>query len=171
MGYVHDVAMSNWVFPNEFMHSAGTWTQKESSAADCWCVERTANHSDWNTFIPIKAPQNSVAGKGAKLVSIDVWYKILTEALNSVTATLYKVTKQIDGAALVAGAEVTCTYDTGHDTAAERYDVDEHVMTLTLSTPEWMDHEDLYFLELACSAEANGVFEELGARVNYTLRV
>jgi len=171
MGYVHDTAMVKWISPKEFLNSAGTWTAKEGSAADCWVLERTAAHADWNTMIPILLPQNSASGKGSKLVSIDVWYKILTEALNSVTATLYKVTKTVHGTMPAAGTSVAFSYDTGHDTAAERFDVDEHLMTVTLDTPVWLDHDDIYFLELACSAEINGVFQFLGAKVNYTFRV
>jgi hypothetical protein len=171
MGYVHDVAMAEWVFPNEVANSAGTWTQKETATADVWCIERTAANATWNTQIPIKIQQNGSAGKGSKLVSIDVGFVVLIEAMDAVTATLYKVTKQADGAVLVAGSAVTFTYDTGHDTANERIDVDEHWMTLTLSTPEWLDDGDLWFVEIAGDGGGNGVFEFLGARINYTLRV
>jgi hypothetical protein len=171
MGYVHDTAMSLWIDPAKAMHSAGTWTQKETATADVWCVERTAANATWNTHLPIPLPQNSAANKGSKLVSIDIWYVVLTEALDSLAATVYKVTKGADGAALAAGSAVTFTYDTGHDAAAERVDVDEHVMTLTITTPEWLDHEDIWFVELAGDGGANGVFELLGARANYIMRV
>jgi hypothetical protein len=172
MGYVHDTAMSRWLFPNEAMASAGTWTQRESTtAADLWCIGRSAADATFNLMIPIKGWQNSADGKGTKLVSIDIWFYIGTAALDSMAASIFKVTKAADNAALPAGVAVTFSYDTGHDTAGERIDADEHVMTLTLDTPVWLDHEDLYFVELACDAALTSVFEYLGSRVNYTLRV
>jgi hypothetical protein len=172
MGYVHDTAMVKWIQPNEFMHSAGTWTQKETATADVWCVERTAADATWNTLIPIKVPQNGAAGKGSKLVSIDVGFVITAAgALDALTATIYKVAKQADGAALAAGTSVAFSYDTGHDTAPERIDADEHWMTLTLTTPVWLDDDEIWFVEIAGDGSAAGVIEFLGARINYTLRV
>jgi hypothetical protein len=173
MGYVHDTAMAKWIWPQEFMHSAGTWTQKETATADVWCVERSAANATWNTLIPIKLPQNSVAGKGSKLVSVDVGFVITAAggAVDVLAAAIYKVTKQADGGALAAGTSVTFTYDVGHDAAEERVDADEHWMTLTLSTPEWLDNDDLWFVEIAGDGSAGSIIEFLGARVNYTFRV
>jgi len=173
MGYVHDTAMSMWVSPREAMHSAGTWTEKETATADVWCVERTANNSTWNTMIPIKIPQNGSAGKGSKLVSVDVGYLITAAggAVDVLDALIYKVTKQADGAALAVGVSVAFSYDTGHDTAPERVDADEHWMTLTLTTPVWLDDDDIWFVEIAGDGSAGSVFELLGMRINYTLRV
>ena len=175
MGYVHDVAMVQWVPPNEFLNSAGTWTEKETATADVWCVERTANNNVWNTFIPIKVPQNSNANKGSKLVSVDVGFihTAAGGAVDSLAATIYKVVKQIDGAALVAGSATLLgfAYDTGNDTAGERAAAGNHWMTLTLTTPLWMDDDDLYFVEIAVDGSAGSVTEFLGARINYTLRM
>jgi len=170
MGYVHDVSMSQWVEANDMMNSAGTWTQKETATADVWCKERTAAHADWNSFIPILLPENSVPGKGSRLESIELWYKILTENLNWVTPLIYKVTKQAHGTAPAVGELVAFSADTGHGGASDRLDQDEHLVKLTLTTPVWMDHDDLYFVQMDCSAEANGVFEWIGAKINYTFR-
>ena len=171
MGYVHDVAMVQWVAPNEILNSAGTWTQKETATADVWCVERTAAAATWNSYIPIRLPQNSVDGKGSKLVSIELGYVILTDVMTSVTPLIYKVTKQVHGTAPTVGLSMAFAADTGHGGASDRVDIDEHWVKLTPTVSAWLDHDDYWFVEIAVSGTAAGVFEWLGARINYTLRV
>ena len=62
------------------------------------------------------------------------------------------------------------SYDTGHDTAAERLDVDEHKMTLTLTTPVWIDNDDYYYVKIAFDKAATSVCQFLAAFANFTLR-
>lgn len=169
MGYVHDTAMSQFFGPEDVQQSAGTWTA--TVASNVWSTNRTAADATWVTKIPIKIPQNSVALKGAKLASIDIWFKIGTAALDSLAATIYKATLPADGAAFGTPDTPTFTYDTGHDAAAERIDVDEHKMTLTITTPFWVDEDDEIYVELAGDAAATSVFIYYGARANFTLRV
>ena len=72
----------------------------------------------------------------------------------------------------VSGAAVTITEDTGHDTAAERKAIDtDHKMTVTLSTPAWIDEGEAYWLKLVVDCAAATVFTFFGAQANYTLRV
>jgi len=169
MGYVHDTAMSQFIGPDEMLNSAGTWTA--TNASNVWFARRTAANATWVTKIPIRLPQNSAAYKGSKLVSIDIWYDITTEAMDAVAAVLYKATMGADGATCAVAAAVTTSYDAGHDAAGERVDVDQHKMTLTVTTPEWMDDGDEWYVELSGDGGANGVFDMYGARANFTLRV
>jgi len=169
MGYVHDTAMSLFIGPEEVQQSAGTWTA--TVASNVWSTVRTAANAAWVTKIPIKLLANSVALKGSKLASIDIWFKIATEAMDSVAATIYLATLPADGAAYGAPAAQTFDYDTGHDAAEERVDVDEHKMTLTLDTPIWVDEDDEIYVELAGDGGASGVFTYYGVRANFTLRV
>ncbi len=168
MGYVHDTAMSQFIDPAEFQNSAGTWTA--TNAANMWYLRRTAANATWVTKIPIKIPQNSAALKGSKLVSIDLFFDITVEAMDSVAAVLYKGTLPADGAAMTTAA-VTTTYDTGHDAAGERIDVDQHKMTLTITTPAWLDDDDCYYVEVSGDGGVNGLFDWYGARANFTLRM
>jgi hypothetical protein len=170
-GYVHDTAMSQFIAPNEIMFSAGTWTNVETGVADIWGFQRAAANATANVWIPIPIPSNGVANKGAYLKSVDIWYTIATEAFDAIAATVYKATLPADGAAAGAGASQAFSYDSGHDDAAERVDVDEHKMTLTLTSPFWLDDDEYAFVELALDGNTNGVFTLLGARANYTLRV
>jgi hypothetical protein len=170
MGYVHDTQMHRFISPALFSHSAGTWTI--SDASNVMKSARTAADASFTTLIPIPLPSNDSGLKGAKLKSIDVYYSIgNTAADDFATVELNKMTLGADDTA-ITGAAVTTTCDAGHDTAAERYAVDDdHVMTVTLTIPEWVDDAAAYFLKLVVDAAAATVFTFFGARANYTLRV
>ncbi len=170
-GYVHDTAMSQAIHPNQVMKSAGTWTEVETSVADVWALRRSAADTTFNLRIPVVVPSNSGAQKGAYLKSVDVYFTVVTAALDSLAAAIYQTRLPADGAAASAATAHPFSYDTGHDTAPERIDVDEHSLTLTLTTPVWVDDDDLFHVELAVDAAATSVFDFLGARVNYTLRL
>lgn len=169
MGYVHDTSMVQIIDPALFSHSAGTWTA--TNAGNVWYRRRTAANAIWVTKIPIPVPQNDEAYKGAKLTSIDIFFEITTEAMDAVAAVLYKATFGADGATVLTPAAVTTTYDTGHDAAGERVDIDQHKMTLTVTTPEWMDDGDEWYVELSGDGGANGVFDFYSAIAHYTLRI
>ncbi len=170
MGYVHDASIYVWIPFTKFAHSAGTWTA--TVASNVWFARRTAADATWVTYIPISdiyASANDL--KGAYLKAIDIHFRVVTAALDSLAATLYKATLAADGSLLTVAA-VTTTYDTGHDTAAERIDVDEHLMTLTLTTPEWVDGNGaMYFVEVSGDAAATSVMDFFGANVSLTVRL
>jgi hypothetical protein len=130
----------------------------------CDATDETAN-----LFIPIAIPSNSAADKGAYLKSIEIDFEIVTAACDAMSATLYKATRGADGAA-VSMSSVSFAYDSGHDSAAERIDVDQHKMTLTLDTAAWIDNDEYYFVKVAFDKAATTTVEFLGAFVNYTLR-
>jgi len=170
MGYVHDTSMSRFISPFECAHNpVATWTP--TIAANLTTDVRTAANAAFTVIIPILLPGNEEYRKGAYLQSIDVYYVIATEAMDVVAAlAIDKVTLAVDGTAC-AGATVAVTPDAGHDTAAERIDIDEHTMTVTLTTPVGVDEADAFYGSLVCDGGAAGVLSMVGARVNYTLRV
>lgn len=174
MGYVHDTGFSQFVPPNLMGYSAGTWTF--AVASNVWSYDRTAGDASFTIYIPIVAPSNSVAQKGAYLQSVEFMYAISAAAADDVTALpkLYKDTLKATAASgsgtLNTSAEATTTLDTGHDTAAELKAADEHRVKLTLSTPAWIDNDEAYHVEMTVDAAAATVFKFFGAIVNYTLR-
>ena len=169
MGYVHDTSISRFIQAIECLYSAGTWTH--TVASNLWTMVRTAADASFTIMIPVQAPlQSSVALKGAYLKTVDIWFKVATAALDAAAATMYKMTLAADGAACTT-AEVVKTYDTGHDAAAERIDVDEHKMTLTVTTPFWVDDDEVVYVELVVDAAATSAFSLIGARANFTLRI
>ena len=171
MGYVHDTAMSQFIPPTAFGHSAGTWTL--TVASNVWSLNRTAADASFTVYMPIPIPSNSVAFKGAKLLSVEFLYQIATAAADDfavATALLYLDTLAVTGT-LNTAAAVTTTKDTGHDTDAECLAVDEHRMKLTVTTPLWIDNDQAYHAEFVVDAAATTVFKIFGGIANYTLRV
>lgn len=169
-GYVHDAAVYVWIPFTEFAHSAGTWTA--TVASNVWYNRRTAADAAATTYIPLgNLLANAGATKGAYVKAVQVHFRIVTGAIDAMEAHLYKATLAADGT-LFTVAEVTTTYDTGHDAAAERIDVDEHLMTLTPSTPFWIDGDgSTYFVEIVWDGSATGVIDEFGANVSLTVRL
>ena len=170
MGYVNDTAMSQFISPFQVGFSAGTWVP--TLTANVAANIRAAGDGAFTALIPIAPPGNSVALKGSYLKSIDVYYAIGTAAADDfATVELEKMTLGADDTA-ITGAAVVTTCDAGHDTAAERLAVDtDHVMTITLTTPVWVDDGDAFVLALIVDCAATTVFSLFGARANYTMRV
>lgn len=169
MGYVHDTRMSQFIPPAAITKTAGTWTP--SVASYVLKEARTAADAAFTLYIPIPIPSNAAYLKGARLKSIDVWYKIATAAADDfATVTLNQIALPGNGDA-PAGAAPTVTLDASHDTAAKRKTAADHKMTVTLSTPAWLHSDHAYILELIIDAAATTVFTLYGARANYELRV
>mgnify|MGYP001617896605 CR=1 FL=1 len=170
-GYVHDTAVSFWIHFTDFSHNSGTWTTTVGPVANTYMTRRTAAAATSITIIPILVPQNSVAQKGFYLTSINIWFEYLTAAPTSLDALIWKNVLPADTAAIAAATAIAFSYDTGHDTAGERDNVDQHKMTLTLTTPIWLDNDDLVFVELTSVNAATTSLDFYGARVNGTLRL
>jgi hypothetical protein len=169
MGYVHDTAFSQFVPPNACAISAGTWTLGDAS--NVVRTVRTAADALFTVYVPVLTPQNARALKGARLKSVDVFYKVATaDADDFATAELEKMALKVTGSA-ISGAAVSVALDSGHDTAAKRKAQGDHMLTLTLTVPSWVDEDDVYWLKLVVDAAATTVFTFFGVRVNYDLRV
>jgi hypothetical protein len=168
MGYIHDDV--NVIVPfTKFAHSAGTWTP--TVASNVWYNRRTAADAAATTFIPLgQLFQKDGSLKGTKINSVEFHFRVVTAALDAMEAHLYKATLAADGSLLTV-AEVTTTYDTGHDTAPERIDVDEHKMTLTVTTPAYCDDNEFYFMEVVYDAAATSLIDEFLVKINCTVRL
>jgi len=168
MGYVHDTQMSAFTTPAEMIGTVGTFAN--TVAAHIWTLNKTAADNTSVIKIPLKLPANAAALKGAYLKSVDIWWTCGTGANDVVSAEIYKSTFPANTAALTT-ASVAFSYDTGHDTAAERITLAAHKMTLTITTPFWVDEDNEVYVELTIDAAANSVDVLQGARANYTLRL
>ncbi len=168
MGYVLD-QFSKIIPFTEFAHSAGTWIP--TVASNVWTNRRTAADAAATTYIPLShLLQRDGALKGTKINSVEVHFRIGTVALDAMEAHIYKATLAADGSLLTV-AEVPTTYDAGHDTAAERIDVDEHKMTLTPTAPVYLDDNEMLFVEVVYDAAATSVIDEFLAKVNCTVKL
>jgi len=170
MGYVNDTHMARFIPPSDFEFSAGTWAP--AIASNVVSMDRSAADASFTALIPIRLDGNSSGLKGCRLASIDVWYSIGTAAADDfATVELEKMVLSADDTA-PSGSAVATTCDGGHDTAAERLAVDgDHCLTVTLTTPAWVDDGDCYWLQLVVDCAATTVFKFFGARANFTLRV
>jgi hypothetical protein len=169
-GYVHDTSMTQYIPPTVFHLVTGTWTHAAGSVTDTIAVLNAAADATTTCNIPVILPSNGAAQKGAYLRAVEIDYEVLTAACDAVSVVFNKVTRGADGADAVVAAQ-TFTYDSGHDTAGERIDVDEHRMTVTLDTPIWIDEDEYVLIELTLDRAATSVVHLLGAFARYTLRL
>ena len=169
MGYVNITDISQFVSPLAITKIAGTWTP--TIASNVISDVRTAAGADTTLLIPILIPGSEVGLQGAKFKSIDVWYKIATDAPTGFTVVLNKVTLAADTVAVAGAAVAAITLDSNHDTPAKRYAVAEHMMTVTLDAETFIQEGYAYWLSCVITCHANTVLTLFGARVNYTLRL
>ena len=168
MGYVHDPHMSQYIPPTAMFGATGTYTQAAGAVTGTIAFHRAAAASTGVINIPIILPSNSVALKGVKLTSIEVDYELLLAGATSITMSLNKVTRGADTAVAVVSA-VTVTQSLVANSGAETND--QHKITVTLTTPEWIDNDVYYLLVMTAVCGATVTVDILGAVANYTLRV
>jgi hypothetical protein len=169
MGYIRDDGLSVVVGPSDCMLSAGTWT--DTVASGVWSKRRTAAGASFYLGFMAKLLQHESSQRGSYITSVDLYYKVGTAALTSLAATIYLGTFPADGAVFADPVSQAFSYDAGHDTAGERVTVDEHSMTLTITTPFWVANDELVIVQLAVVAAAGSVFDWYGARFDFTLRL
>ena len=167
-GYVHDTAMAQFIAPTLFHIVTGTWTQAAGQVAGTIAEHKAATAETATVTIPIVIPSNAVGLKGAYLKSIEVDYELLVAACTSVTATLSKVVRGADTAVAVV-SNPAITQDLAAAVAAAT--VDQHKLTVTLTTPVWIDNDEYYLLKLAMVAAATTTIDLLGAVANFTERI
>lgn len=158
-----------YIPPTAMYGDTATWAMKAGQVSNTIAYGCDATDETANLWIPVLLPSNSVDLQGAKLESIEIDFEILTAACDAMSAVIYKVARGADGAVAVV-ATPAFSYDTGHDTAAERIDVDQHKMTLTLTTPEWVDNDEYFLVKIAFDKAATTTVEALAAFANFTLR-
>jgi hypothetical protein len=157
---------------NLFHYITGTWAMVAGQVANTIAHRKTASAETTIVTIPLSVPGNSKGNAGSLIKSVSVDFEVTILALTSLDAAVKKLTRGIDGAAAVVAAVTTWDYDTGHDTAAERVDVDQHRMTITFNDPTsnpgvWPTDEVEYHLQLTAVCQATSVLEFLGATIAY----
>ncbi len=166
MGYTHDTHYSQFIPPAAFGIS-GTCVLTHSVASNVVKAARAANDASFGLYIPIPVPSNSSALKGCRLKSIDVWLLNGTADLTSFAAPVLE--KFVLAADTVAptGAAVTTTYTPAN---ADCLTQTQKKITVTVTTPEWLDAGYGYTLFLDIDPAATSVVTLFGARANYDLR-
>ena len=164
---MHNTHFSQYIPPTLWHFVTATITWVAGDVAGTIAANRAAADQTSVITIPIMIPSNSVALQGAKLVSIEVDYEIKAAEPTSITWTLNKVTRGIEGAVATVAA-VTKT-NTVADAAAKT--VDQHKQVITITTPAYIDNDEYYLLEASWVAGAGGnTAKFLGAVANFTLK-
>jgi hypothetical protein len=167
---IHNTHVSQYIPHTLFQCVTGTWTEAAGQVTDTVCKHVAATDEVATVNIPVMIPSNSIGLQGAKLVSVEIDYEVLVAACDAVSAVVNLVTRGADGAVATVAAQ-DLTYDTGHDTAGERIDVDQHRMILTLDTPIWIDNDQYVLVELTFDKAATTTLDLLAAVANFTLRM
>jgi len=169
MGYIHDTHMSQFIPPTAFHFSTATMTQTAGQVAGTISLHRAANNQTSLITIPVMIPSNSIALKGAYLVSVELDYENTTAAIStSMTPTVYSVARGADTAVAVVST-LTSTYT---PVQANLLLQDQVKCTVTLTTPVWIDNDVYILVQFSLVAGAGGSTQEfLGAVANYTLRL
>ena len=168
MGYVNDTHMSQFIPCTAMQALTGTYTLVAGQTAKTICIHRAANAATGVFYIPIMVPSNSVALKGAKLISIEVDYEITDDVAVAATAALIKIVRNADGAVPTITAPVV-SQDLAAGVAAIA--LDHHKMIVTLTTPEWVDNDTLFYLTLSVECDGAEEVDVQSAVANFTLRM
>lgn len=174
MGYVHDTHMSQYIPPTAMMPITGTWTEVAGQVAGTICKHKAAAAETSVVYIPIPIPSNSavdVSGapqKGSNIKSIEFDYEVLVAACTSVTAALTKIKRGADGAVAVVST-ITATQDLAAASVAAG--VDQHKLTLTVTTPFYIENDEELVATLTFVAAATTTLDVLGAVANYDARL
>lgn len=167
----HDTHMHKWMPPTRSHCVTGTWSQAAGAVGNTIVLKKTAGAQTSVVTVPIEIPQNDGPDKGAYLVSVDVYYSLLSAAATTVDALIHKASLPVNGAAFGAPESLAFSYDAGSDTAAERNTQDEHVMILTLTTPVWVEDDGVIQVQITFVCGGVVVVDWCGARANYTYRL
>jgi hypothetical protein len=161
--------MSEFIPPAAIGKTAGTWTP--AIANNLPNEARGAADGVFTLLVPVTVPSSANYHNGARLKSIDLYYAISVGACDDVASfSLDKITLPANASA-PTGAAVTATADSANDTGAKRKTAAAHTLTITVTTPEWVDNDTAYVLSLVVDAAANSVFTLYGARANFDLRI
>jgi hypothetical protein len=168
---MHDTHMHKWIPPTMCHLITGTWTMTAGAVANTIAMSRGRADASTTITIPINLEMNDGPDKGCCLVSVDIYFEMLTAAADAVDALVHRVTLPINGAAIATVESLAFAYDTGNDTAAERYAVDQHTMTLTLDTPIWIEDDQVIQVQVIIDNAGTTDLTVFGARANYTYRL
>lgn len=167
MGYVH-ANISQVVPCTSMLPVTGTWTEAVGAVAGTICKHKAAAPETATVYIPLDVLSSATALKGSMINSIEVDYEVLIAACTSVTATLKKITRGAEGAVAVVST-ITTTQSLVAATAAAT--VDQHRLVVSVTTPAYINDDEIYQLEVAFVAAATTTLDVLAAVVNLTQRL
>lgn len=164
---IHNTHFAQFIPCTAMHYVTGTWTAEAGLVAGTIAKHKTAGAETAVVTVPVIIPSNSIALQGAKLVSIELDYELETAGATSVTAILHKIVRGADTAVAVA-SHPAITQDLVADAGAETHD--QHKLTVTLTTPAWIDNDDYYLCEFSFVCGGAVEVYVMAAVVNFILR-
>ncbi len=148
----------------------GSWYDMAGSVAGTIVKRVTATTSVWRKFsIPLHLPSTPTQLTGARLLSVEIDYEVLGLALVNYTSSIKRITSGEDGAVSVVES-LAFSYDSAHDTAAECGAVRKHRLTMTLTSPPWIDAEQYVLVQVEPRVNNGITYHFLGAFANFYWR-
>lgn len=139
---------------------SGTWTLSRTGAALFRLRRSAAAAVEVCAFRFSELRQRTTSSKGLKITGAKIKYTVSTADLNDLTVSGSYSVMPATGAAVAAATSLgTVTYDSAHDTTAERKAQGEHTMTVTFGTPVWLNSESEVELLLTADGTASGVLD------------
>lgn len=169
MGYVTLKKVNQFIPPIQIAKSAGTWTP--TVAGNLVVEQRTAAAEGFYIVIPITL-FGSELSQGARIKSVDIWYKVGTVAMAGMASvTVKKLTLNDDTEAVESADYTAITLDAGHDTEAERKAVATHKMTVSFTGKPFLNNDEALQVVLSCEGALTSAFTLYGAQANFELRL
>ena len=129
-----------WLNAIDLLQLPGDFTEQRVAAAD-WSITHTASGSvTRRVALPVSQLVRQTESKGLLVIDV-VWsYRIETVNATSIDVTCHRTSYVHGNAPSVAafgGTIVDASYDTSHDSAAERAATGQHTLVVTLPEPEF----------------------------------
>ena len=166
MGYVHDTHTSIYIPPTFMLPYGAEWTEDRGTVPGTIAKCRAADPVTSQLYIPITAFSNTSSNKGSLLKSIEVDYENKISPCVSVTLTLTKITRGVEGAPNVVSAIPISVNLSG----ANSVTVQKHKIIGTVTTPAYILNTEYYIAVLEIAGDLTGTTYVHCAVANITFR-
>lgn len=172
MGYIHDAQMKLWLPPELLSASDGLASWAMNFDGFAWALQRpAAGTGAWQARLALAPPCNNLPNRGARPLSLEIWYSVSGAALSDCAAYIEKYSLPAHGSAWSAAVAVGFAYDGDHDSTGERCALGSHRMVLDTSAPAWIAAGECWQARLSGTAALATVVRIYGALLSYTLRL
>jgi hypothetical protein len=152
-------------------YTSGTAAVFVRNAQGDYSWNRTAGGAETHYFISrFNLPTRTTSGKGIKVTGGRLSYALGVVAATTIDVTLDQVTYANASANVVATHGGVLTYDTNHDTNAERVTVAVHLLSFTLGTAAYVNSGSIALGMEATFVLANtGTLKVQGFGIDFTV--
>jgi hypothetical protein len=170
MGYVNISRLSQFIPPSDFVKvGTGTWTEKISDFV--LCQERAALAADIQVYVPVSLMSSPIKTQGAKILSLDLWFKIAAAEVDMLMPACFKTTLAANGSPVSAAVYEDVVSDADHSAPFTAGTIGDHKMSLTFTNPPFFLEDTIYSFGFAINGTNLAVITLFGAQVSYLLRL